>query len=384
MPKELLSAAQAWEVATFFSIDTNIIQAAGYNFKQGELHQLPKQLPVSMGLQLPEIVVSEIVKHRMDSVLKAHSHLKHAADDLQRLTTIDASLVHGSIDQLNAIEMANQLFTNEVHDYAAQCRGGVLRTAGADAVTSLFADYFAQRPPFGLSQKKKSEFPDAMCLWLLERYAKDNDTIGIIASDDKGWQQYAETSERLYCVGSIDELATLFATTNEHAEAVKGKITAAVADTNSPLGSALVQELNRHVANSQWDGSEIYTGSSCRVEPEFCDAHVAEQRINGEINVWSVKGEPTTWVVELTVSLTVNVYMSVEFFGWDSIDREELSFGTQSFTTQEDIDVDVYLTCSDVRQETLPSDWHTEIEIADGDYSVAGFEVELDYGGPDD
>lgn len=384
MPKELLSAARAWENATFFSIDTNLIQAAGYNFKQGALHQLPKQLPESMGLQLPEIIVSEIVSHRMGPVLQSHSQLKRAADDLQRLTTIDASLVQTSIDKLSAIETADKLFTKEVHDYAAKCRGGILPTEGADAVESLFADYFAHRPPFELSQKKKSEFPDAMCLWLLERYAKENDTIGIIASDDKGWKRYAETSERLYYVGSIDELANLFVATNEHAEAVKGKIAATVADINSPLGSTLAKELNRHVANSQWDGSDIYTGSSYRVEPEFYDAEVAKHCINGVINVWSMKGEPTTWVVELTVSLTVNVDMSVAFFAWDSIDREELNLGSQIFITQKEIEVDVYLTCSNVRQDTLPSNWHTEIEIANGSYSVKGFEVELDYGNNDD
>jgi hypothetical protein len=71
MPKDLPTAAQAWEDVTFFSIDTNLIQAAGYNFAQGALHQLPNQLPESIGLQLPEIVVSEIVKHRMESVHKA-------------------------------------------------------------------------------------------------------------------------------------------------------------------------------------------------------------------------------------------------------------------------------------------------------------------------
>ena len=76
MPKDLPTAAQAWEDVTFFSIDTNLIQAAGYNFAQGALHQLPNQLPESIGLQLPEIVVNEIVKHRMESVHKAHKLLQ--------------------------------------------------------------------------------------------------------------------------------------------------------------------------------------------------------------------------------------------------------------------------------------------------------------------
>jgi ketosteroid isomerase-like protein len=230
MPQNLPTAAAAWEDVTFFSIDTNLIQAAGYNFAQGALHQLPKQLPESVGLQLPEIVVSEIVKHRMESVHKAHKLLESAADGLHRLTTIDVSEVRGSIERLNAINAATLWFTQQVNDYAVQCRGAVLPTAGADAVESLFADYFAQKSPFGLSEKKKSEFPDAMCLWQLEQYAKDNDTIGIIASDDKGWKQFAAESEMLYCAGSIDELTALFAATNEHAESIKTKIAAAVED----------------------------------------------------------------------------------------------------------------------------------------------------------
>lgn len=262
MPKNLPTAAQAWEDVTFFSIDTNLIQAAGYNFAKGELHQLPNQLPKSIGLQLPEIVVSEIVKHRMEAVRREHEVLRRAIDSLQRLTLIDVSQVKDSVEKLNAIETASQRFTQQVHDYATQCRGAVLPTAGVGAVTSLFADYFAHSPPFGLSEKKKSEFPDAMCLWQLEQYAKDNDTIGIIASDDKGWKQYAAESETLYCAGSIDELTGLFAATNEHAESIKKTIAAAVKDAGSPLGTALAHALNQHVADAQWDASEVYSGSS--------------------------------------------------------------------------------------------------------------------------
>lgn len=383
MPKNLPSAAQAWKDVTFFSIDTNLIQAAGYNFAQGALHQLPNQLPESIGLRLPEIVVSEIVKHRMDSVHKAHKALKSAVDELHRLTTIDVSEVHVCVDKLNAIEAANQRFTKQVHDYAARCRGAVLPTAGADAVGTLFADYFAQRPPFGLSEKKKSEFPDAMCLWQLEQYAKGNDTIGIIASDDKGWKQYATESERLYCADSIDELAALFAATNAYAESVKEKIATAVEDAGSPLGTALSEALKRHIAYAEWDSSEVYTGSSCRVESEVYDASVCERSIDGEIRVWSVKGEPTTWLVELTVRVKANVDVSVQFFAWDSIDKEELSLGAQQFTTEEEVDVEVFLTCTDVHLETEPRDWDTDIEIADGSYSLKGFEVEFDHGPPD-
>lgn len=384
MPKDLPTAAQAWEEVTFFSIDTNLIQAAGYNFEQGALHQLPNQLPVAVGLQLPEIVVSEIVKHRMESVHKAHKLLVGAADELHRLATFDISEVQSSVERLNAISVATQRFTQQVHDYATQCRGAVLPTEGIHAVESLFADYFAQKPPFGLSEKKKSEFPDAMCLWQLEQYAKDNNTIGIIASDDKGWKQYAAESQRLYCASSIDELTTLFVATNEHAESIKIKIVGAVKDGGSPLGTALAHSLSQHIANAQWDASEIYTGSSYRVEAEAYDANLVKHEIDEQASVWSVKGEPTTWVVELTVRATANVRVACEFFAWDSIDKEEVSLGFQKLMFEEEVDIEVFLTCSDVHLETELSDWDTDIEIADSNYSLTEFEVELDYGHLDD
>ena len=40
---------------TFFSIDPDLIQGAGYQFDAGALNQLPNQLPRFMGLQITEV-----------------------------------------------------------------------------------------------------------------------------------------------------------------------------------------------------------------------------------------------------------------------------------------------------------------------------------------
>ena len=66
--------------------------------------------------------------------------------------------------------------------------------------------------------------------------------------------------------------------------------------------------------NAQWDASEVYTGSTYRVEADVYYANVIEYRINGDTSIWSVKGEPTTWVAELTVRVKANIEVSVEFF----------------------------------------------------------------------
>lgn len=184
----------------------------------------------------------------------------------------------------------------------------------------------------------------------------------------------------MYAVKSIDELAELFAATSEHANALKAKILAAVNDVGSPLRAQLTEALRRHIAEADWDANELYA-STGRIEAEVYDTELNDYTLaDGDINVWPVEGEPTTWVVELTAFVQAQVHVSVNFFIWDSIDREELSFGSDSFSSTEDVEVEAYLSCSEVQLDAEPDTWHIEVDIAKGSYSLDGFEVEQDFG----
>ncbi|WP_395316905.1 PIN domain-containing protein [Variovorax sp. UC74_104] len=379
MPDTPPTAAQVWEgKITFFSIDTDLIQAAGFNFTQGALHQLPRQLPALMGLQLTEVVVKEIVNHRMRPVAEAIHQFQSASEKLARLVDTDLTEIKEKFISLDVGTFAETQFQTQIREYAERCRGGILPIAGSDAAADLFTSYFAEDPPFAERRDNKSEFPDAMSLWLLERFASDNDTMGVVASQDDGWKQYAKSSERLYSVRSIDELAALFAATTEHAEEIKNKIAAAINDPDSPLRAKLMAELNHHVGNSEWDAIEVYSGSG-RVDAEVYETEVIEYSISDVPNIWPMEDDPATWVVELTAAAKVNVDISVEFFAWDSIDREEVGIGSNSFTVVQEVDVEVYLTCSDVHLDQDPESWQIEVEIANARYSVKPFEAEMDF-----
>jgi hypothetical protein len=380
MPKGLPTPAQLFQgEVSFFSIDTDLIQAAGYNFDEGALHQLPKQLPASMRLQLTQVVAEEIVLHRMQPVNEAVQQFTTASDKLKRLADIALGPIDQSFRELNAVSVATERFRGQVHDYAARCRGSVLLNAGADLAADVFKLYFANRAPFGKRQDKKSEFPDATSLLLLEQYARENDTLGIVASADAGWGAFAEHSERLYAVKSIDDLAELFAATGEHANALKAKVLAAVNDNESPLRGQLTEALRRHVADADWDANELYA-SAGRIEADVYDAELAEYTLaEGDINVWPVEGNPTTWVVELVAFVKASVHVNVDFYIWDSIDREELSFGSASFSSPSEIEVEAYLSCSDVQLDSGPDSWQIEVDIARGRYSLDGFEVEQNF-----
>jgi hypothetical protein len=371
-PEELVDGE-----VTFFSLDTDVIQAAAYNFGKGALNQLPRQLPAAMKLQLTQVVLEEIVSHKLDPVKEAAKKFQSTTANLARLTGLDLGPADAHFDQLNVVTAARQKFEAEVRQYVTQCGGDILAIADVDPVL-LFSRYFAVEPPFGLKADKKSEFPDAAALLLLEHHAEEHDTKGILASADAGWRGFADQAKRLYCATSLDELAALFAATDAHAQAVRDKIAAAVGDENSALRAQLTESLGEHLGNADWDVSEL--NSSRRIEPEVSDVEMTEYAVDGtSLNVWKVDDEPGAWVVELIATATVDVTVSVQFFIWDSIDREELAFGSDSFTFTQTVDVEAFLTCYSVKLETDPEAWQIEVEIGSGKYSLGEVEVEPDF-----
>jgi hypothetical protein len=62
----------------------------------------------------------------------------------------------------------------------------------------LVDDYFSSQPPFAVSSKKKSEFPDALSLLALEAFGDAMQRGVLVVSEDKGWHDYATNSRIVY------------------------------------------------------------------------------------------------------------------------------------------------------------------------------------------
>jgi hypothetical protein len=380
MPQLPATADQLWaREISFVSIDTDLIQAAGYKFSSGALNQLPRQLPKSMNLQLSAVVVEEVVTHRMRPVEEAVEKLEAAKATLDRLVGLEPKQTLETAADI--LSRAQTKFREEIRDYALQCRGNVIPIAGENAASDLFESYFENSPPFEARGDKKHEFPDAMSLWLLEEFAKSNKTKGLVASKDKGWKLYAAKSENLYYVESIDALTELFVATDGIAKAIQQQILEAVRDETSPLREKLRDELDAHLEESDWDASDVYSGNVHWVQAYAGEPELLATSIVGEPKIWSVDEEPTSWIVELSMTLSVNVNVNVEFFIWDSIDREEISMGSQAYDRKQTIEIEVFLTCDGVSPNTSANDWTISMDIANESYLVDAFEAELDYGG---
>jgi hypothetical protein len=381
MPKGPPSIAQIWNgEISFFSIDTNLIQKAGYNFEQGILNQLPKVSPETMGLLMPDVVVREIVNHLMKSVSAATRSFESASGAIKRAVGVDMTAVDDLFKNLSVEDFAASSFRTRVENYVERARGSILPIQGEDLAERVFQLYFSESAPFAERKDKKCEFPDAVCLLLLEDLARDQGKTCILASDDGGWSDFAENSKHLYCVKTLDELIELFRASGEHAAAVTARVTAAIEDVQSAVRAALRDGLDQHVRGSTWNVDDIYSGySGVRVEADLHEAQLKSYDLQPEATkVWNHSSDRAVWVIEVTALVKVEVTIDATFYQWDSIDRDEFQLTSQLVDRERELEIKAFLTCTGPLEESDPTNWDIEVEIADKQYYVEIGEVDPD------
>jgi predicted transcriptional regulator len=366
---------------TFFSIDTNVLEGKGFDFNRGALNVLHLQRPAWMTLQLSDIVEREVNDHRLRDLTEAKQKLDSALNHMRRKAALDVSKVTAELEALAVVESAKNQFKTELQSFILGFDGQILPTKGETLASDLFARYFAKQPPFEVVKDKKSEFPDAAALLVLERFALDNETLGLLISNDKGWRSFANQSEYLFCVSTLEEFTGLFEAISEHSKELQSKLRASLEDQSSTASVLVRDAIASHVAEAEWSIDEICSGSAHRLEGEAYDANVVAVRPDFQnMQGWFTDEDSPMYVVELPVSISVEVSVSVAFFQWDSIDHVEIPLGSQDISVPMDIAVSVFLTSTGELMAAQVDDWSIDVEIASGNYSVDAGEVNLDYG----
>ena len=365
---------------TFFSIDTNVMEGKGFDFNRGALNVLHRQRPTWMTLQLSDIIEREVQDHRMRDLTDAKQKLDSALSHLRRKAALNVVKVIAELDALGVVESAEKQFQNELKSFVDGLNGEVLPTNGENLASDLFSRYFLKQPPFEVVKDKKSEFPDAAALLVLEQFAKKQETLGLLISNDKGWRSFANQSDHLFCVSSLEEFTGLFEAISEHDKELLAKLRVSL-ESHGSSSYALVQDaIAGHIADAEWSVDEIYSGSGHRLEGEYYDASVSAfkpdfQKMQG----WFTDEDSPVYVVELPVLISVEISVSVAFFQWDSIDHEEIPMGSQDILVPMDVEVSLFMTSTGELMASPVEDWEIEVEIASGKYSVDAGEVNLDY-----
>lgn len=163
------------------------------------------------------------------------------------------------------------------------------------------------------------------------------------------------------------------------------KIKASLENTSSNSHALIHDAITTHVAEATWSVGDLYSGSVSRLEGDVYESNIVEFIPNFQnIQGWFTDEASPLYVVELPVLVNVEVVLSVEFFHWDSIDREEISMGSKEITVPMDIDISVFLTSTGELMAESVDEWDIEVEVASGNYSVDVGEVDPDFGDDED
>lgn len=292
-----------------FSIDTSVIEAASFAFDRGGFRLLAAQLPPWMELWISSVVHREVQAHRMGSVDRSLAEITSGIDNFRR----HAGLVINDVPLdwlVNARQAARAEFAKQFDKFMRSYQGSLISFEDASQMEHMFDRYFSGRPPFGGGKDKKHEFPDAAALLSLEWTAGQRDCSVIVVSKDKGWQAFAEQSEVLYFVESLEELASFYTTNSIRAKALQKDLVARLENRNSQFAKAVVSNVRASFETIVW-----------KVAPLRCDSHDVELKVldvdlmdvdvvPDVVGVWMTAQDERTAVVEIGVQVEAVVHVS--------------------------------------------------------------------------
>jgi hypothetical protein len=169
MPKGLPSAESlSSRQVGAFSLDTSVVEAAGFRFKEGSLKHLASQIPPWMKLVMSNVVCREIIARRVANIHRAEQQITSGYQDLLRH---GGAILSGPapIYLADVVDRAAQSFDQELSRYISLFDGMQLDLNCEGVLTEMFSRYFGERVPFGGGRDKKHEFPDAAALLSLEK-----------------------------------------------------------------------------------------------------------------------------------------------------------------------------------------------------------------------
>lgn len=190
------------------TIDTNIFEANKFDFgTDSTMSLLVKNVQNGkIKLVLSNIVISEVEKHIcrcVDNVCGKARKLRNEYLDIlpeQYLIDIGMGMYVQIPDKKTIHQRAKDIFAKFLED----CKVERLDT-GSINLEEILEDYFAVRPPFENSEKKKKEFPDA---FIAEEIKKrfGSDEIVAIVSQDNGFKKACTNSKNHLFFSSLGEL----------------------------------------------------------------------------------------------------------------------------------------------------------------------------------
>ncbi|MHC2561434.1 PIN domain-containing protein [Bradyrhizobium liaoningense] len=363
------SGSMHYDALTF---DTQTVETNSFHFDGGLLEQLKQFKDGPVRVVVSEIVVREIFKHLVektraarDSAAAAH---KKAVD--HGLAAQEAPFVSDEVDIRGVAQARLDKFLQEI--------GAEIVRATNVSVGDLVEAYFQPSPPFSAAGKNKAEFPDAIALLSLERWAADKELKILGASQDKGWKAYADLHDWIDLRGELGEALSLL---QKHAEEALAVVQALLVSIDNGAAPDLTREFDVLLANAL-SSYAVYgeAESFYDIEPERVELELEDFRFIGDEECYEfslIQSGPHIFVAEIDLEVSIKAESTFHMSIYDSIDKDSTSAGSVTAHSNEEFDLKVLVTFE--REEASARFDVSKVEIVKGPRSINFGFIEPDY-----
>lgn len=351
------------------TLDTSILDQNGNRFEQGLLARLKQFNGTQVGVVLSDVVVREVMAHVVKAATEAQAKIVSAIKEVGKAWHINQKQRDDAMAILFGKESPEQLTDRRIDGFIKSAQIEIIESAGRVDVGAVLDSYFRVRPPFETVSAKKNEFPDAIALQALERWAKDKDVLLLAVSEDKGWKEYGKTSSHLVV---SDNLANALSYFHQNAEVACARL---VARFNEGQLQDIEEKISAAVQNAVYGATVIPDASSgYRYDADVDEINVENVTISDDTKPFTVidKPEEDVLVVETEVEVTLEVSSSFKFMITDPIDKDDVPIGSASATAKVYVEVKALLT--------FDGDLAGDAELVDVEVDMDGDRINVDYG----
>lgn len=367
------------------TIDNSILKGEGYRFDEGLLKQMVQFKTSPVEVIQTDIVHNEAKKHIAEVIKNARSTVTQALRSASKHLKINKLNIQSATELLSMQGEDSEIAEERLKKYYSKIGASVLASSSYMDSERLMEMYFNTEAPFEHGKDKKAEFPDAIALISLEKWAEEQGVSIIAVSDDAGWKNFSENSTLIKVVGNLSDAFALFQPHNQvNSIIARIREDALLDEDNYVLG-----EIKQAIINSL-DGASacVEACSSFYYEEDDVYATYVDHELvtddKGLVALNVVRIEDNIVILQIKAKVTCEVSASFDFSHYDSIDKDYVGMGSSTCTTEESYETDILISLTGDFTQGFDGLEVSEIEVLETIDQANFGEVEPDWGAYDE
>lgn len=327
------------------SIDTSVFRSNGYNFNNQILSKLHLLVSEERELLISEIVYKEMERHLIKEL---NDHENIISTNLSKLKNLNNSITDGdvcSVKKMLMIGSGKEIINKKLEEFILTSKATILDVNNDYInISDVVFDYFNYSAPFENKKDKKCEFPDALILNSLVNYAYEKDGKILIVSADKGWENYADTSDCLVYIDKLEKVLDAL-----HPLNIKKHLSILIRDIFKNKDNKyidLIKFLEDEIQNIDVK-IDAWTNGIEQASLEYVDGlKLKALSLSEDNDVEIISYNDNSFSISLNVNLDLSVSALFDFYSYNTIDDDYAFVNDETITQKYQLDTLINLTCT--------------------------------------